>query len=140
MKLLTRQNIPIYQSQCSFDHHGQYNRKQTLNKVEIFVTNRAPLIVAVQSESHKTNVSYCKSLDIWNQFIVGTDEEIVMVGLLVYCILIIFCACITGTQYNNATSISYNVKILNMNVWGIRYYADRKSERMKAIYRQGCSY
>ena len=84
--------------------------------------------------SHKTNVSYCKCHDAWNQFIVGTDGEIVMV-LEVYCILIIFCSCITGSRFNNATSISYNVKILNMNVWGIRYYSERKNERMEAIYK-----
>ena len=50
--------------------------------------------------------------------------------LLLHCI---FNICCSAASFSSAATISYNVKILNMNVWGIRYYSDMKQERFAGI-------
>ena len=56
-------------------------------------------------------------LDAWNQFIVGTDEEMVMVNLEVYCILIIFCSCISGRVGNDFFGSSLKVKVGQFEIY-----------------------
>lgn len=53
-----------------------------------------------------------------------------LIPFLVF-LVCIFCICESNSK--SSTPVNFNIRVVNMNVWGIRYSADRRSERMKGI-------